>query len=179
MDICGIDEAGRGCLAGPLVMVGAKAKGEYKIEELTDSKKISAKKREYFFDLIKEFYDYIIVFKDNNLIDEKGLSCCLRESLEEIKNGLKSKKYIFDGPHNYGASNLECIIKGDEKINEISASSIIAKVTRDRYMMGLEEKYDIYEFGKHKGYGTKKHKQLINKYGVSDLHRVSFKVKEK
>lgn len=177
MDICGIDEAGRGCLAGPLVMVGAVAKTKYKIQELTDSKKISPKQRELFFKSIKEFYDYVIIFKDNNLIDEKGLSYCLKESLEEIQNKLKEKRYIFDGPHNYGANNLECIIKGDEKINEISAASIIAKVSRDRYMTNLENKYNIYEFAKHKGYGTKKHKELIAKYGSSDLHRMSFKQK--
>ena len=176
MNICGIDEAGRGCLAGPLVMVGAIAKSEYKISELTDSKKISPKKRELFFNSIKLSYDYVIVFKDNHLIDKKGLSFCLKESLEEIQDKIKAKRYIFDGPHNYGANNLECIIKGDQKINEISAASIIAKVSRDKYMTNLEDKYNIYEFAKHKGYGTKRHRHLIAKYGSCDLHRISFKL---
>ena len=178
MNICGIDEAGRGSLAGPLVMAGARALKPYKIKELTDSKKISSNKREYFFDLIKKHYEYVVVFQDNILIDKKGLSYCLNISLNEIKSSLKAEKYIFDGPHSYGVDDLECIIKGDEKINEISAASIIAKVTRDRFMSCLNEKYNIYDFRSHKGYGTKKHKALIHKYGLSDIHRKSFKIKK-
>ena len=177
MTICGIDEAGRGCMAGPLVMAGAKAKTSYKIKSLTDSKKISPKKREELYSLIIKHYDYIIVFQDNHLIDEKGLSYCLNKSLVEIKKSLQSDKYIFDGPHNYGVNNLECIIKGDEKINEISAASILAKVSRDRYMSNLDKKYDKYNFQKHKGYVTQEHKILINKYGFSDLHRLSVNLK--
>ena len=184
MAICGIDEAGRGPIAGPLVMAGVVFKmknGKWKMEnyldELNDSKKLTPKKREKLFEIIKENSIYHIVFKSNNEIDEKGLSKCIKESLIEIKDNLKAKKYLFDGNSNFGVKGIETIIKGDEKIKEISAASILAKVSRDRYMIEIAKKYPEYNFAKHKGYITKEHIELIKKYGLCEIHRKSYKLK--
>ena len=179
MEICGIDEAGRGPMAGPLVMAGCIFKKEideewFKI--LTDSKKLSPKKREELFEKIKENSLYHIVFKSNTEIDKKGLSKCIQEALIEIKNTLKAKRYLFDGNSNFKVEGIETIIKGDIKIKEISAASILAKVSRDRYMIEISKKYPKYKFEKHKGYITKEHKELVAKYGFCEIHRKSYKV---
>jgi len=183
MEICGIDEAGRGPIAGPLVFAGCilskkcKVKNEEWFKILTDSKKLSAKKREELFEIIKKNSIYHIVFKSNKEIDEKGLSKCIKESLIEIKTTLKAQKYLFDGNSNFGVDGIETIIKGDEKIKEISAASILAKVSRDRFMIKISKKYPKYNFDKHKGYITKEHKILIDKYGFCEIHRRSYKLK--
>jgi len=183
MEICGIDEAGRGPIAGPLVVAGCifnekyKVKNEKWIKVLTDSKKLSAKKREELFEKIKENSNYHIVFKSNKEIDEKGLSKCIQEALIEIKNNLKAKKYLFDGNSNFRVEGIEPIIKGDSKIKEISAASILAKVTRDRFMIKISKKYPQYNFEKHKGYITKEHIKFIKQYGFCEIHRKSYKLK--
>ena len=180
MEICGIDEAGRGPIAGPMVYAGVIFKRDIKEEwfnVLTDSKKLTPKKREELFDKIKENSIYHIVFKSNNEIDEKGLSKCIKESLIEIKEHLKAKKYLFDGNSSFKISGIEAIIKGDLKIKEISAASILAKVSRDRYMIEISKKYPEYNFAKHKGYITKEHIELIKKYGLCEIHRKSYKLK--
>jgi len=183
MEICGIDEAGRGPIAGPLVFAGCilsekcKMKSEEWFKVLTDSKKLSAKKREELFEKIKENSIYHIVFKSNKEIDKKGLSECIKEALIEIKTTLKAKRYLFDGNSNFKVDGIETIIKGDEKIKEISAASILAKVSRDRYMTEIAKKYPEYKFEKHKGYITKEHKALIEKYGFCEIHRKSYKLK--
>ena len=180
LEICGIDEAGRGPIAGPLVFAGVIFKYEIKdkwFETLTDSKKLSPQKREELFALIKENSFFHIVFKSNKEIDEKGLSLCIKESLIEIKSKLKAKKYLFDGNSNFGVEGIDTIIKGDMKIKEISAASILAKVSRDNFMIKISKKYPQYKFEKHKGYITKEHKELINKYGFCEIHRKSYKLK--
>ncbi len=178
MEICGIDEAGRGPIAGPMVYAGVIFKNKDKwIDKLNDSKKLTPKKREELFDIIKENSIYHIVFKSNNEIDEKGLSKCIKESLIEIKTQIKTKKYIFDGNSKFGVEGIETIIKGDSKIKEISAASILAKVSRDRFMVEISKKYPEYNFAKHKGYITKEHIELIKKYGFCDIHRKSYKLK--
>ena len=174
MEICGIDEAGRGPIAGPMVFAGVILLKD--IDGLNDSKKLSAKKREELFEIIKENSIYHIVFKSNEEIDKKGLSKCIKESLIEIKNILKAKKYLFDGNSNFGVEGIETIIKGDEKIKEISAASILAKVSRDRFMIKIAKQYPKYKFDKHKGYITKEHKELIAKYGFCEIHRKSYKI---
>jgi len=186
MEICGIDEAGRGPMAGPLVVAGCifkRENGKLKIEKeewfkkLTDSKKLSPKKREELFEKIKENSHYHIVFKSNKEIDEKGLSKCIQEALIEIKNNLKAKKYLFDGNSNFKVEGIEPIIKGDSKIKEISAASILAKVSRDKFMIEISKQYPQYNFHKHKGYITKEHKELVAKYGFSEIHRKSYNIK--
>ena len=182
MAICGIDEAGRGPIAGPMVFAGVIFKNngiekEEWFKILTDSKKLTSQKREKLFEIIKENSIYHIVFKSNDEIDEKGLSKCIKESLIEIKKTLKADKYLFDGNSSFGIEGIETIIKGDEKIKEISAASILAKVSRDRFMIDISKKYPEYKFDKHKGYITKEHKKLIEKYGLCEIHRKSYNLK--
>jgi len=184
VEICGIDEAGRGPIAGPLVVAGCvfkiengKLQIENYLEMLNDSKKLSTKKREELFEIIKETCEYHIVFVDNKTIDEKGLSFAIKSALSEIKETLKAEKYMFDGNSNFGVSGIETIIKGDAKIKQISAASILAKVSRDKYMLKIADRYPEYNFKKHKGYITKEHIEEIKKHGFSDIHRKSYKLK--
>jgi ribonuclease HII len=173
--ICGIDEAGRGPIAGPLVMAGVVLKEE--IEGLNDSKKLSEKRREKLYEEIILKSDYKIVEVSNEKIDEKGLSWAINFCLNEIVNSLDADRYIFDGNSKFGVEILETMVKGDSKVAEISAASILAKVTRDRYMIEIAPLYPNYSFAKHKGYITKKHIAEIEKFGYSNIHRKSYKIK--
>ena len=175
--LCGIDEAGRGPIAGPLVVAGAILIDE--ITGLNDSKQLSEKKREKLFEEIKEKSKYHIVFTDAKTIDEKGLSFCLKNSILEIMEKLKndSTEFLMDGNTTFGINNLTCKIKADATVKEVSAASILAKVSRDRYMDEISSKYPNYDFHKHKGYGTKAHVEAIKLYGRSEEHRVSFRLK--
>ncbi len=173
--LCGIDEAGRGCLAGPLVVAGVILKHE--VMGLDDSKKLTEKKRELLFDKIIENADYKIVFTDNEMIDQIGLSRAIANSIEQIIETLNPEHTIMDGNTNFGILGVQPIIKADTKIPEVSAASILAKVSRDRLMVDLDETYPVYGFKKHKGYGTKAHIEQIKLHGRSKLHRYSFKVK--
>jgi ribonuclease HII len=175
LNICGIDEAGRGALAGPLTVAGVLLKSP--IKDLSDSKKLTEKKREELYSKIIENSIYKIVFKSNQEIDKKGLTICIKESILEIIENVKTTNYIMDGNHNFGINKIHTIVKADDLVPSVSAASILAKVSRDRYMTNLED-YKEYEFNKHKGYGTKKHIELIEKYGLSDIHRTSFKLKK-
>jgi len=176
MSLCGIDEAGRGPLAGPLVVAGVILKN--KIIGLNDSKKLTEKKRETLFDIIQHNSDFHIVFIHNDTIDEKGLSYSLQYAIKEIMNNIKADDYIFDGNTTFGIENLQCKIKADQSVSEVSAASILAKVSRDRYMCKIASKYPLYNFEQHKGYGTKAHINTIKQYGLSPLHRKSFKLKK-
>ena len=175
--LCGIDEAGRGPIAGPLVVAGVVLLKE--INGLNDSKILSEKKREKLFDEIKDKSKFHIVFSSAKTIDEKGLSYCLRTSIMEIMENLKehSNDFLMDGNTTYKISNLNCKIKADATVPEVSAASILAKVSRDRYMYEISSKYSNYDFDKHKGYGTKAHIEAIKKFGKSDEHRITFKLK--
>ena len=184
MEICGIDEAGRGPIAGPLVVAGCVFRienGVLRIENylnmLDDSKKLTEKKREELFEVIKQTCEYHIVFVDNKTIDKKGLSFAINYALNEIKNALKAQKYLFDGNSNFGVEGIETIIKGDGKIKQISAASILAKVSRDKYMIEIADTYPMYNFKKHKGYITQEHIEEIKQYGFSDIHRKSYRLK--
>ena len=173
--ICGIDEAGRGPIAGPLVMAGVVLKND--LVGLKDSKKLTEKRREELFEIIKENSIYKIVEIDNKIIDEKGLSFAIRFGLKTILETIKADRYIFDGNSKFGIENLETLIKGDDKVAEISAASILAKVTRDRFMKQQAKLYPEYGFEKHKGYITKFHIEKILKFGYCDIHRKSYKLK--
>ncbi len=174
-NLCGIDEAGRGPLAGPLVVAGVILKKN--IDGLNDSKKLTQKKREFLFDQIKKNSFYHIVFTDNKTLDDIGLSLALKNSITQIMETLNTKNYLMDGNTSFGIENLEHKIKADETIVEVSAASILAKVSRDRFMCDISNQYPEYNFEKHKGYGTKAHVQAMKEFGLCDLHRVSFKVK--
>jgi len=176
INLCGIDEAGRGPFAGPLVVAGAILKKP--INQLNDSKKLTEKKRETLFDIIKQKCEFHIVFKTNEEIDEFGISKCLSDSIKEIMKTLQAKQYLMDGNTAFGIGNLNYLIKADGLIDEVSAASILAKVSRDRYMCEIAKEYPEYRFEKHKGYGTKAHIEAIKTYGFSPLHRKSFKIKQ-
>jgi len=174
-DLCGIDEAGRGCFAGPLVVAGVVLSNP--IDKLQDSKQLSPKKREILFEQIiqKSIYHIEWIWPDE--IDKKGLSFAIQKGLKNIKENIKAEKYLFDGNSNFGVSGIETIIKGDLKIKEIGAASILAKVSRDKYMLEIADKYPMFNFKKHKGYITKEHIEEIKKNGFSDIHRKSYKLK--
>ena len=176
-NLCGIDEAGRGPLAGPLVVAGVILEKE--ILGLNDSKVLSEKKREKLFDEIKEKSKYHIVFKSAKEIDDFGISFCLKSSILEIMEKLQefSDNFLMDGNTNFGIENLQKEIKADAKYKEVSAASILAKVSRDRFMDEISPLYANYNFHKHKGYGTKAHIEAIREFGRSDIHRFSFKLK--
>ncbi len=174
-NLCGIDEAGRGPFAGPLVVAGVILDKE--IEGLNDSKKLTEKKREKLFSTIKENSSSHIVFIDNKTIDSIGLSLCLKQAIEEIMETLKTDNFLMDGNTTFGIPNLKCLIKADATIKEVSAASILAKVSRDRYMVEISSKYPKYNFEKHKGYGTKAHIDAIIEFGYTDMHRKSYKIK--
>lgn len=174
---CGIDEAGRGPLAGPLVVAGVILLEN--IQNLADSKVLSEKKREKLFDEIKQKSKYHIVFKSAKQIDDLGISFCIKESILEIMKTLQNdaSSFLMDGNTNFGIENLQKEIKADAKYKEVSAASILAKVSRDRFMDSISENYPEYNFKKHKGYGTKAHVDAIKEFGRSDIHRFSFKLK--
>lgn len=175
--LCGIDEAGRGPIAGPLVVAGVIINSY--IKGLNDSKVLSEKKRELLFDEIKEKSSYHIVFTEAKTIDEKGLSACLKNSILEIMSALdkKADEFLMDGNTSFGIVTLQHKIKADATVKEVSAASILAKVSRDRYMVEISKNYPKYNFEKHKGYGTKAHVEVIKEFGRCELHRKSFKLK--
>ena len=173
--LCGIDEAGRGPLAGDLVMAGVILLDE--IEGLMDSKVLSEKKREAFYPQILAKSLYHIVSFSPQQIDELGLSSCLGKGLEEIIQKLEAEVYLFDGNQTFGVLGVSTMIKADAKVSEVSAASILAKVTHDRAIVKADVLYPLYGFKKHKGYGTKAHVAAIKEHGYCELHRRSFKVK--
>lgn len=174
-DLCGIDEAGRGPIAGDLVIAGCILHSH--IEGLHDSKKLSEKKREALYEIIINNSAYHIVKFSPKEIDDNGISLCLKRGLLEIMKTLSCREYLFDGNTTFGVSRLKTMIKADGKVPEVSAASILAKVTHDRNIIEDAEKYPAYEFEKHKGYGTARHIELIKKHGYCEIHRRSYKLK--
>lgn len=176
--VCGIDEAGRGPLAGPVYAAAVILPKGHIVEGVNDSKKISEKKRDMLYDkIIEECVDYSIGIATEKEIDEINILQATFLAMRRAVKGLSVKPDIalIDGNK---TPNLDieqrAIIKGDSKSANISAASIIAKVSRDRYMLEMAEKYPEYQFEKHKGYGTKLHYEMIEKYGVSPIHRITF-----
>lgn len=177
--ICGIDEAGRGPLAGPVV-VGAVILPENSfIEGVNDSKKVSEKKREKLYEqIIEEAVAYSVGIVDQKTIDEINILNATKLGVKIALEGLKQKPDIImvDALNNMDTLGIPYIsvIKGDAKNYSIAAASIIAKVTRDRIMRQWDEIYPIYGFAKHKGYGTAEHIRVIKENGPCILHRKSF-----
>jgi len=177
--ICGIDEAGRGPLAGPVVVASVIMPQDSMIEWVNDSKKVSEKKREELYDkIIEEAISYGVGIIAPNEIDSINIlnatKKALTMSLQELK--VKPELILVDALNNIDTLQIpyKSIIKGDTKVYSISAASIIAKVTRDRIMRQWDEIYPQYGFAGHKGYGTKAHIEAIHEYGVTPLHRRSF-----
>lgn len=173
------DESGAGCMAGDLVVAAVILDPNNKIDGLRDSKKLSAKKRDALYDLIiDKAIDYNIVRISPQKIDEINILNARMLGFELAINGLSKVEYaLIDG--NKLPNNLNCksdyIIKGDDKIDGIAAASILAKVTRDRIMIEEDINYPQYGFANHKGYVTKVHKESLAKYGVTKIHRKSYK----
>lgn len=173
--LCGIDEAGRGCLAGPLVVAGVILKEP--VLGLNDSKLLSEKQREYFFEILQTKAEFKIVFCDHEMVDTKGLSSCLNYAIETIKSHFKGHEILMDGNCSFGVTGISTMVKADAKVPEVSAASILAKVSRDRYMYQIAPLYPDYEFEKHKGYGSALHITKIKTFGYCEIHRKSFKLK--
>ncbi len=176
--ICGVDEAGRGPLAGPVYAAAVILPSDCVIEGLNDSKKLTEKKREALFDEIKEkALAYGIASADEKKIDEINILNATFLAMKRAIDSLSVKPdlALIDGnqkPH----TDIEevTVIKGDAKSMSIAAASVLAKVSRDRFMLEMAEKYPQYEFARHKGYGTKLHYEKIAQYGVCDIHRRTF-----
>lgn len=176
--ICGIDEAGRGPLAGPVYAAAVILPNGYTVDGVNDSKKLTEKKREELFDVItREAVSWSVGIADEKEIDEINILQATFLAMRRAVDGLSVKPDIalIDGNKAPGLDIAErTIVKGDSKSANIAAASIIAKVSRDRYMLELAEKYPQYQFEKHKGYGTKLHYEMLDRYGISDVHRKSF-----
>ena len=178
-NICGIDEAGRGPLAGPVVVAGVIMPENSMIEGVNDSKKVSEKKREKLYDLIlEEAISYSVAIIGHDVIDDINILNATKRGVTEVVDGLdiKPELIIIDALEHIDTRGIpyESIIKGDAKCYNIAAASIIAKVTRDRIMREYDEIYPQYGFINHKGYGTAKHITAIKEYGLCPIHRKSF-----
>ena len=175
--VAGVDEAGRGPLAGPVCVASVIMPQDSMIEEINDSKKLSEKKREKLYEeIINTALCYHIELIDNKIIDDinilnatkLGMKKCI-ESLEIVP-----EIAIIDAVKIDTEIPTDSLIRGDALSYNVAAASILAKVTRDRLMIELDEKYPEYNFKKHKGYGTKEHIEALKKYGKCDIHRDSF-----
>ena len=177
--ICGIDEAGRGPLAGPVVVAAVIMPKDSMIEGVNDSKKVSEKKREKLYELIiEEAISYSVGIVDQNEIDRINILNATKAGLTEAVRTLKVKPELIlvDALTNIDTCGVpyQSIIKADAKSYSIAAASIIAKVTRDRIMREWDKVYPQYGFEKHKGYGTAAHISAIKENGLCPLHRLSF-----
>lgn len=177
--ICGIDEAGRGPLAGPVVVAGVIMPEDSMIEGVNDSKKVSEKKREKLYDLIlEEAISYSVAIIGQDIIDEINILNATKQGVTNVVEELSIKPdlIVVDALTHINTKGIpyDSIIKGDAKCYNIAAASIIAKVTRDRIMRQWDEIYPQYGFAQHKGYGTTKHIDSIKEYGLCPIHRRSF-----
>lgn len=176
--ICGVDEAGRGPLAGPVCAAAVILPRGLEIEGLDDSKKLSEKKREELFAVItSRAIAYGIAFAKVEEIERLNIleATFIAMNRAIVKLCVKPELALIDGNRNKGISMpSRCVVGGDGKCADIAAASILAKVTRDRYMYEMAEKYPEYGFEAHKGYGTKAHYAAIREHGPSPIHRMSF-----
>ncbi len=176
--LAGVDEAGRGPLAGPVFAAAVILPPDCILEGVNDSKKLTEKRREELYDVItQKALAWSVASCDEKEIDEINIRNATYKAMNLAVNSLKIKPeyVIVDGD---AVTNMEiphtCVIKGDAKSLSIAAASILAKVSRDRYLLELDKQYPQYQFAKHKGYGTKLHSEMILKYGPSPVHRRSF-----
>ena len=177
--IAGVDEVGRGPLVGPVVAACVVLPKKFNLDGLTDSKKLSEKKRDFYFEEVKrQALGYGIGIIDEKKIDEVNIyeatKLAMKEAIEECKKTCKIEHVLIDAMPLELDVPTTSIIKGDLKSITISAASVIAKVTRDRMLDELHEKFPMYDFKKNKGYPTKKHLEAIEEYGIIDEHRRSY-----
>lgn len=178
-NIAGVDEAGRGPLAGPVCAAAVILPIDCEIEGLDDSKKLTEKKREKLYDIIiDKALAYKIELVDNTVIDDINILNATMLAMTNAVNGLSLKPdfVLIDGNRLPAQLEIpaEAIVKGDSKSMSVAAASILAKVTRDRLMLELAENYPQYEFERHKGYGTKLHCEKLRKFGPCEIHRKTF-----
>ena len=179
----GVDEAGRGCLAGPVVSASVAIYEDQVIEGVNDSKLLSPKKRDDLYDVIQnECLSFSVASIDNYVIDQKNILVATLQSMKDSIDviGVNADEIIIDGPHKPVMNDqrdliTRGVIGGDKLFHCVSAASIIAKVYRDKFMIELHHKYPKYNFQKNKGYPTKDHIQAIRELGPSPYHRLSFK----
>ena len=175
INYAGVDEVGRGCLAGPVTVCALRLNNTSLNHVLMDSKKLSGLKREMLYSKIVEIAEFSIVSLDAAYIDRVNIFQATMQAMREALEKLKPDGAYIDGnkiPNTY--ISCQAIVGGDGIVPQISAASIIAKVTRDRYMTQLAQEYPEYGFEEHKGYGTKKHLEAIKDYGITSYHRKSF-----
>lgn len=177
--VAGVDEAGRGPLAGPVCAAAVILPIDCEIDGLDDSKKLSEKKREKLYDIIIEkAVAYKIELVDNTVVDDINILNATMMAMTNAVNGLNLKPdfVLIDGNRLPAQLEIpaEAIVKGDSKSMSIAAASILAKVTRDRLMLSLAKEYPEYEFEKHKGYGTKLHCEKLREFGPCEIHRKTF-----
>ena len=176
--VCGVDEAGRGPVAGPVCAAAVILPGGIEIEGLNDSKKLSEKKREQLFEVITgKALAWSVSLVDEKTIDEINILQATYRAMRQAVEGLASPAdfaYV-DGNRSEGlAVPHECVVSGDAKVPSVAAASIIAKVTRDRLMRQFAERYPVYGFEKHKGYETKAHDEALLAHGPCPIHRMTF-----
>ena len=177
--ICGVDEAGRGPLAGPVCAAAVILPEGAVIEGLDDSKKLTEKKREKLYDIIKETaVAYSVAYGTLEEIESVNILEATYLAMNRAIEGLTVKPdfALIDGNRVPRGIKIPCetVVKGDSKSMSVAAASVLAKVTRDRLMLEYDKKYPEYNFKKHKGYGTKEHTELIKQYGPCEIHRPSF-----
>ncbi len=176
--ICGVDEAGRGPLAGPVCAAAVILPQGLQLDGLNDSKKLTEKKRELLFPQIRErALSFSVAFADVEEIERLNILNATFLAMNRAIEGLalRPQLALIDGNRNRGIEiESRCIIGGDGKCASIAAASILAKVSRDHLMLKLAKEYPQYGFEKHKGYGTKAHYEALRKYGPSPVHRLSF-----
>ncbi len=177
---CGTDEAGRGCLAGPVTAAAVILPNDFKNTILTDSKQLTGKKRDLLLPIIKqEAISFGVVHIMPEKIDEINiLNASILGMHKSIEKLSPTPEFIaIDGNHfkPFKKIPFECVIKGDGKYLHIAAASVLAKTYRDTYMLKIHEEYPMYNWKQNKGYPTKEHREAIKKYGISPYHRKSFK----
>lgn len=178
-ELCiGIDEAGRGPIAGPVVVAGVVLPPNFSYDGIYDSKKVSEKNREKLYDIIVEQASaYIICVVDHSEIDAGNIYQVVRKAMIDCANTVNANicGVLTDAmPFELNRKEVISLIKGDQKSISIAAASILAKVTRDRIMCEYDKLYPGYEFAKHKGYYTKLHKECIERLGPCPIHRITF-----
>ena len=177
--ICGVDEAGRGPLAGPVCAAAVILPEGAVIAGLDDSKKLTEKKREKLYDIVKETaVAYSVAYGTLEEIETVNILEATYIAMNRAIEGMSVKPdfALIDGNRVPRGIKIPCetIVKGDSKSMSVAAASVLAKVTRDRLMLEYDKKYPEYNFKKHKGYGTKEHTELIKQYGPCEIHRLSF-----
>ena len=180
--VCGVDEAGAGPLMGPVYAAAVILPEDYDLPELNDSKKLTEKKREMLFPLIKErAIAWSVAWVEASEIDETDILSARMKAMQMAIDRLEPAPgfALIDGNRDHGKTAAillehQTVVKGDSLSASIAAASILAKVSRDRYMEQMAERYPEYEFERHKGYGTKRHYELLRRYGPCPIHRRTF-----